>query len=203
MAFEPAWRCRRAWIVLLATAVAALGADLLTKHLAFARIAGVPVAIERRAVVEAGPERLHALIPAHEPVVVVPGLLNLQLVLNSGAVFGTGQGRRWFFVAFTFAALAFAMLMFARWTDRRETTAQVCIGLIVAGGLGNLYDRLVYACVRDFLHPLPGWRLPFGLRWPGGDTALWPYVSNAADAFLIAGILVLVLRLWFVPVKKQ
>ncbi|MBL8744724.1 MAG: hypothetical protein JNK58_00045, partial [Phycisphaerae bacterium] len=48
-------------------------------------------------------------------------------------------------------------------------------------------------------HPLPNASLPFGLRWPGGDPALWPYVSNVADAFLIIGIGLLMIRLWRSP----
>src|SRR5690606_19451152 len=112
------------------------------------------------------------------------------------AVFGAGQGKRWFFIAFTGAAMAFAAVMLARWTSRRDWLSHVAIGLIVAGGLGNLYDRIMFAAVRDFLHPLPTASLPFGLRWPGGDTALWPYVSNIADALLIVGMGLLLIRLW-------
>ena len=122
-------------------------------------------------------------------------MLDFQLVLNAGAVFGAGQGKRWFFVLFTLGALGFAAVLFARWTHRRDRVAHAAIGMIIAGGLGNLYDRVVFACVRDFLHPLPGWRLPFGLSWPSGDRALWPYVSNIADAILLVGIGVLMVRM--------
>ena len=80
-------------------------------------------------------------------------------------------------------------------SHRRDRVAHAAIGMIIAGGLGNLYDRVVFACVRDFLHPLPGWRLPFGLSWPSGDRALWPYVSNIADAILLVGIGVLMVRM--------
>lgn len=179
--------------------VLALLADLGSKQLAFERIAGQPVVVDRDQVIEAGPGRLYSLIPPHSPVVVVPHVLELQLVLNAGAVFGAGQGKRWVFVLFTFVALGFCLWMFAKWTDRRDALSHVCIGLIIAGGLGNLYDRLLFACVRDFLHPLPHAKLPFGLQWPGGDPALWPYVSNVADAFLIIGIGLLMFRMWRAP----
>jgi signal peptidase II len=135
------------------------------------------------------------IIPRHAPVTVVPRALEFQLVLNPGAVFGIGPGQRFFFIGFTVLALVFGVLMFARWTGPRDHFAHVAIGLLIGGGLGNLYDRLQFACVRDFLHPLPG------LTWPGGMTIMgnrevWPYVSNLADLFLLIGILMLLIHLW-------
>lgn len=193
--FEPAGRSRGAWVTLLAVILAGLASDLVSKQLAFDRIAGVPVVVDRAVAIELGPGALNSMIPRHDPVVVVPGALNLHLVLNAGAVFGAGQGMRWFFIVFTIGALIFAILIFALWTGRRERLSHMALGLIVAGGAGNLYDRLRFGCVRDFLHPLPTARLPFGLAWPGGDTALWPYVSNGADAWLLVGIGLLMIRL--------
>ena len=193
---EPAGRSPGAWALLAVVTLAGLAADLASKWAAFKWVADGPVRVVRDEVLAAGPARLGTLIPAHEPVVVVPHVLNLQLLLNSGAVFGAGQGRRMVFILFTMAALAFACFMFARWTERRDRVSHAAIGLIIAGGLGNLYDRVVFACVRDFLHPLPTARLPFGLRWPGGDPMVWPYVSNVADAFLLIGIGVLLVKLW-------
>jgi len=197
---EPTFQCsggsRAPWAVLLTTILIGLASDLMSKSLAFDRIAGVPVAVDRATVQALAPGALHSLIPTHEPLVVIPGVLNLHLVLNAGAVFGAGQGMRWFFIVFTLAALVFAVLIFALWTERRESLSHCALGLIVAGGAGNLYDRLRFACVRDFLHPLPTAKLPLGLAWPGGDTALWPYVSNIADAWLLVGIALLMFRLW-------
>lgn len=182
-------RSRRAWVALAATVAIALFIDLASKHLAFARLADQPVRFTREDVLALPPSQINAIIPAHSPTVVVPHLLELKLVLNPGAVFGFGAGGRWFFAAFTVLAITFALWMFARWTTPRQTLTHVSIGLIIAGGLGNLYDRLVYACVRDFLHPL------YSLHFPGGRP-VWPYVSNVADAFLIVGIAFLMLHLW-------
>lgn len=182
-------RAFRAWAVLLVCTVVALALDLGSKYLAFDRIADSPVRVSREAVLSLPPSQINAIVPPHEPVTVVPHLLELKLVLNPGAVFGLGAGGRWFFAAFTVGAIAFALWIFARWTRPRDWFAHVALALVVSGGLGNLYDRLVYACVRDFLHPL------YSLTFPGGRP-VWPYVSNVADAFLLIGIGMLMLFLW-------
>jgi signal peptidase II len=186
------WRYPRAWAILVIVTVLGTGIDLWTKHLAFQHIAGVPVEIDRERVLETGnPSRQ---IPFHRPVVVVPGLLEFTLVANRGAVFGMGAGKRVLFIVFTCIALGFGLLLFATWTTPKEWVSHAAIGLLLAGGLGNLYDRWVYACVRDFIHPLPGRKLPFGWSYPWGGNEVWPYVSNVADLFLIIGIGVLVVR---------
>lgn len=198
-ALTPAWTSRRAWIILLIVVAVGTTFDLVTKRVAFERIAEHPVEIDRETVLTLSPEQIGRLTPQHEPVVVIPHVLQFELVLNPGAVFGVGSGRRVFFVAFTFAALVFGGWVFARWTRADQWAAHVSIGLILAGGLGNLYDRIVFGCVRDFLHPLPTAPLPFGLTWPGGSEHLWPWVSNVADAFLLIGIAGLVITLWRDP----
>ncbi len=190
------WRERGAWATLLTAAAVGVAADLFSKSAAFATIAGAPVRVTRAQVLALPASDISGLIPAHEPIVVAARVLQLQLVLNPGAVFGVGAGRRWVFMVFTVGALAFGLWRFAKWTRPRDRWAHAAIGLIFAGGLGNLYDRWVFGCVRDFLHPLPVWKLPFGLRWPSGDEHLWPWVSNVADALLLIGIGLLLLRLW-------
>jgi len=192
-------RSGRAWLVLLLAMGAGLATDLASKWLAFERIAGAAVVVSREHVLEAQGKGLPlgVLVPRHEPVHVVPGLLELTLVLNPGAVFGIGAGKRWFFVAFTLGALAVALWMFAKWTRPRDAWAHAGLGLLISGGLGNLYDRVQYACVRDFIHPLPGLRMPFGWRMPlTGQTEIWPYVSNLADLWLLIGIGILLVHLW-------
>ncbi len=193
----PAWRCSRAWTLLLVVTAAGLALDLFSKWWAFAHLGPMPVHITREAVLQT--RDLGSLIPPGSRREVVSGLLDLTLVLNPGAVFGMGAGKRLFFIAFTLIAVGFATWMFATWTMAKDRLSHVAIGLILAGGLGNLYDRLVYACVRDFLHPLPGVVLPFGWSWPWGGREVWPYVSNIADLWLLIGIGVLMVQLLRTP----
>ena len=171
-----AWRSPLAWVVLIIVCATGVFADLGFKAWAFRNVAPNPVVLE------------HEHIPAHPPVVVIPRLLNLHLVKNEGAVFGIGANQRMFFIAFTIAALVSAVAVFGRWTKANATIAHIAIGLIVAGGLGNLYDRLYFGSVRDFLHMLPGWSLPFGLNWPGGNSEVFPWVFNVADVMLLFGM---------------
>jgi len=101
-------------------------------------------------------------------------------VLNPGAVFGIGPGQRGFFVGFTVLALVFGMVMFAKWTTAARPIRHAAIGLLIGGGLGNLYDR-------------PGLRVRARLHPSAPDVhvasrEIWPYVSNLADLFLLIGI---------------
>ena len=186
-----------AWALFLAVTAIGLFVDLWTKYLAFGRLAPDPVRIDREAVIELtrSDRSLAALIPDHTPTVVVPHLLEFTLVLNRGAVFGLGAGQRWVFVVFTVVAVGIGLWAFARWTTARDRLVHVLIALVLAGGLGNLYDRLKYASVRDFLHPLPGVKYPFGISTPWSGRDIWPYVSNVADAFLLIGIIGLMFTL--------
>jgi len=188
----------RAWAVLLGVVVFGLVTDLWSKAWAFANVAGAPVVVDRADVLRFTPQ-LRGLIPYHDPMVVIPRLLNFTLVLNPGAVFGVGAGKRVFFILFTLLAIAVALWVFAKWTRPGDRAAHVGLGLLVSGGLGNLYDRVAFGCVRDFIHPLPGVRLPFGLRWPGGSPDVWPYVSNVADLYLLIGIGMLLVYSWRRP----
>lgn len=195
----PARSSRGAWALLLVVTAVCLALDLVGKELAFRYVASSPVVVERARVLEVSavdPSRISALIPQHPAVKVVPNVLEFTLVLNPGAVFGMGAGQRWFFMVFTGVALGFALYMFAVWTSARDRWSQAAIGMLISGGLGNLYDRWVFACVRDFIHPLPGLKWPFGWRLTGPSGEIWPYVSNIADLFLIIGIAVLAVRLW-------
>ncbi len=188
---------KRALTILIITIILGTVSDLGTKAVAFRSVAETPVLISRSEVLRT--ENLGQLIPHHDPVVAIPSSLEFTLVLNPGAVFGMGAGKRWFFIIFTIGAIAIALLLFARWTKPKDWVAHAAFGLIIAGGLGNLYDRVLFACVRDFIHPFPGVQLPFGLAWPGGNTELWPYVSNIADLYLIIGIGLLVIHTWRQP----
>jgi len=122
---ESAIRAGRAHACLWSMAILGLVADLWSKSWAFS-----------------------TLDPA-KPHPVIPGALEFQLSLNAGALFGMGAGRSSVFIIASMAALAFVLYLFAG-TSRRHWGVHVALGFILAGALGNLYDRAVqrFDCVR-------------------------------------------------------
>lgn len=101
--------------------------------------------------------------------------------LNGGALAGLGQGHNGLFAAISVVA-AVAIVW---WTTRRATArdAVLCaaLGLIFAGTLGNLYDRVVFEGVRDFLH----FKVEGVIDWP---------IFNLADSCLVCGAILLLLQ---------
>lgn len=184
---EPrACRSLRAWLTLMLVLTLGLTIDLSTKYWTFATVAGQPVVLDRQALLA---DVDYSPIPLHHGRPALPwGLLDLQLVINRGAVFGLGENQRWFFILFTVVALGAGLIVFGRMTAARNNLAHMAIGLILAGGVGNLYDRIVYGVVRDFLHMLPDYHLPFGWRWGSGSPEIFPWVFNLADVMLLTGM---------------
>ena len=186
-----AYRSIQAWLVLLTVLTVGLTLDLGLKHLSFENIADQPVVLDRQELLN----NPYWRIPRHEPVTIVPRLLELHLVENRGAVFGIGADQRIFFIVFTICALIAAVAVFARWTTSRSRMAHIGLGLILAGGIGNLYDRVQFSVVRDFVHLFPGWTLPFNWRWGGQSNEVFPWVFNIADVMLLTGMGLLMLHM--------
>ena len=63
------------------------------------------------------------------------GLLDFDLVMNHGAVFGIGQEQRTVFIIFTLTAVTLALVIFAVGTRARSHALHVGIALILAGGI--------------------------------------------------------------------
>jgi signal peptidase II len=195
-----AWRAPAAWLLLTTVLALGLSIDLATKWWTFENVATTAVRIDRDRILN---DRFYDPVPHHQPKRALPwNLLHLRLVINKGAVFGLGQDKREFFIAFTVIAVAAAIVFFAR-TSAKFWLAHAALGLILAGGLGNLYDRWQFAAVRDFLHMLPGWRLPFGLSWPGGSGEIFPWVFNLADVMLLTGMALLLVHINRVETRRE
>ena len=92
-------------------------------------------------------------------------------------------------------AIGFIGRLFWR-SPARAVLLQIALALILAGALGNLYDRIQFAAVRDMLHLFPDTNLPFGLSWPGGGRGLYPWIFNLADVALLFGVLTVVYITW-------
>jgi signal peptidase II len=76
----------------------------------------------------------------------------------------------------------------------------VALALLLAGAVGNLYDRITFGVVRDMLWLFPGVKLPFGWTWPGGNDELYPWIFNVADAAMCVA---LVFLLWMMSRGDQ
>ena len=165
----------------LLTTVVGLVLDLWTKHLAFARLASGPPG---RHLDESG--HSHWMVFSRPDVAatrgyhLIPGWLHFQVTVNEGAVFGLGQGQRWLFLLISVAAILFLTYLFA--TSGRQRFYQFVLGLLLAGVLGNMYDRWRYGYVRDMIYGLPGW------HWPGGGREVFPWIFNVADVMLCVGV---------------
>jgi len=71
---------------------------------------------------------------------LIPKVLELHTTLNPGALFGIGAGHTEVFLVASVLALGLVVWMFAQCPPRRWLT-HVALGAILAGALGNMYDR--------------------------------------------------------------
>ena len=177
-----AFRSPAALARLLLTALAGLALDLATKVWAFKALMYNRVT---------GPDgSVH--VESHTNA-LVPGWLHFHVTANQGAVFGMGQGNRWLFVAVSLAAIGFLFYLFAT-SAPRQRVYQIIVGMLLAGVLGNLYDRLLFGYVRDMIYMLPGrtwpqWManaLPATWEWTRGP--IFPWIFNVADTLLCTGV---------------
>ncbi len=84
-----------------------------------------------------------------EAVPFIPGLLNLQFTVNTGAAFSMGEGLSWLFAAI--AIVVVVALAIGVWrTGDLPISLCVFAGVIAGGAVGNLIDRLASGGVVDF-----------------------------------------------------
>lgn len=127
---------------------------------------------------------VNALVPQHMPHDVIGAYVRLTLVYNPGAAFGLhlGENSRWIFMALTVGAL-FVLARLYRSTRDDEWARTVALGLVCAGAIGNLIDRIRSPLgVVDFIDVGIG-----DLRWP---------TFNVADMAVSVGAFVLAWVLW-------
>jgi signal peptidase II len=121
----------------------------------------------------------------------IPGWLHFKLTANYGAVFGIGQGQRYVFLAFSVGAILFLVYLFR--ASGRQRFYQVVLGMLLAGVVGNMYDRTKFGYVRDMIYALPG------RTWPGSDREIFPWIFNVADSLLCVGVGLMLIYSFFAP----
>lgn len=113
---------------------------------------------------------------------VIPRIFSISHVMNDGAAFSLfsyssrPQLVRVMLISFSVIA-AIAVCIFLLKMGRQITTTTVALALILGGAIGNLYDRLAYGTVIDFLevHIILG---HWNYHWPD---------FNVADSSIVVG----------------
>jgi len=102
---------------------------------------------------------------------VIPNFFSLVHVTNTGAAFGSFRNNNPFFVVLSIVALAVAAWLLLR-PGPTDAWRRIAFGLLLAGILGNLTDRLLHGHVIDFLFFDFGPRAPRILHpWPAFNVA--------------------------------
>ncbi|MBI5368163.1 MAG: signal peptidase II, partial [Planctomycetes bacterium] len=153
----PAPRPPRRIALFLAAAALACTRDLVTKHWGFAALGG---------------EGVHRDL--------LPGWFAFSTTKNTGVVWGMFQDQNRVFTAL--ASLAVPILAILFFSLRHPSLPSALgLGLILGGTSGNLYDRIHFTGVRDFLDV-------YIIRWP---------VFNVADACICVGAILFALEVLF------
>ena len=105
------------------------------------------------------------------PVSFLPGVVELTRVHNTGAGWSSFAGQRWFLVGVSAVIVTAVIIVLARRAVRHPLGLAAAF-LIIAGGLGNVIDRVRLGYVVDMFH------FEF---WPS-----YP-VFNVADICIVVG----------------
>ncbi len=114
----------------------------------------------------------------HDVVTIIPGVLRLIFVRNTGSAFGLFQGSSEILKVLAVVAVVILGVYYAR-AAARDGLLAVALGLQVGGAFGNIIDRFRYGYVIDWID------LP---RFP---------TFNLADSGITIGVVLLIYCLLF------
>jgi signal peptidase II len=122
-------------------------------------------------------------LPLHTSVTVIPGLMDLTHVRNTGAAFGILNAADFPFKTVVIVLVAAAALAAVGWyaasLGRHQLAARTGLALIIGGAAGNLLDRVVVGSVVDFVDVY--WRTHH----------FWAF--NVADSAITVGVAIMIL----------
>ena len=114
---------------------------------------------------------VHDFLQEGQGVPLIEGVFELLYVKNPGAAFSILENKRVFFILLTVAVMGFLLLVILSGRYRRHMLLNISFVLVLAGGIGNLIDRVRLGYVVDML-----------------DTMFMDFpVFNVADVFVVCG----------------
>jgi signal peptidase II len=131
-------------------------------------------------------------------VTVIANWVTLVASRNPGIVFGLNfsdslglgaGGARALTVVLTLATVGLIFYVFAV-SGASQKWLHIWCGLVMAGALGNLYDRLLFGYVRDLIQITAHVEI-------GSLKLHWPYVFNVADIYLVVGVAAIAIAFLF------
>ena len=140
-------------------------------------------------------------LPQGSSLPILPGLFDIVHSRNKGAAFGFMSGlpdsiRLPFFFILSLIALLLIVIYFIKMKDDRASVS-LCLGLILGGAAGNIFDRIRLGEVVDFLSfhwydkvvslNRPGYSMAFRLEWPAFN------VADSAISIAVNWLLILML----------
>ncbi|KAF5071546.1 Lipoprotein signal peptidase [anaerobic digester metagenome] len=129
-----------------------------------------------------------ANLTAGQVIDLIPGYLNFSYVENRGAAFGIFQGQ---IRVLGVISLVMGTLLLLYLVKNRSVhpLIKISLSLIVAGALGNAYDRFFYGFVVDFIH--------FHLN------STWHFPTfNVADSCVVVGSGLMILYVLFIEGRQ-
>ncbi len=134
---------------------------------------------------------IHRIRPGYD-IKIIPGVFRLSHVINTGAAFSLLENLPPNAVRLgliSFSVFAAVIVFFLLWqTGRTLTCTSTALALILGGALGNLYDRIRFHHVVDFLAV----RI-YHYNWPD---------FNIADSCIVIGACLLLLEI-FRPTPRE
>ena len=132
---------------------------------------------------------LDATLEYEKQVTVIPFLFNFLLKYNNGAAWGLLAGKQVFLIVLSIVFMAIFIFYYIK-EPNKSWLLNITFGFLFAGCLGNLYDRLVFGYVRDFI------QFDFWQSFP---------IFNFADVALCIGVVLFIIYLiiYFVKTRKK
>ncbi|WP_429939861.1 MULTISPECIES: signal peptidase II [unclassified Enterococcus] len=104
---------------------------------------------------------------------VIPNILSLTHIRNTGAAWSILEGKMWFFIPITIIAAAVILYMMYKYRKDGSKWLMVGLSLILAGAIGNFIDRVRFGHVVDMFQT---------------DFINFP-IFNVADTSLVIGVI--------------